>query len=137
MAVSVVTFTPITTNDPALNRVQVAIENAFRQVERALSLGLLGAAVAVTDGVETLTITSETFVAYIGSGGGHKIVMPSAAVNGNRTSRVIFIVNAGTGTVSVRPQADQTVQGAASLSVSAGTSAILFSDGKTQWFAVV
>lgn len=54
----------------------------------------------------------------------------------DRTGKELIVKNSGAGTITVDGDGAETIDGAASLSVTAGNSATLISDGNSNWVVV-
>ncbi len=79
-------------------------------------------------------LSAESVVEY-SAPGGTTIVLPLANSVSGKRSRIIIIINSGVGTVTVAANAQDTVNGAASITIATGSHAIIRSNGNTKWFS--
>lgn len=126
-------YSPSRTGDQAVDR-------NFAEVKRALdALERLGGAsqLLVRRLVGTGAIPAGSqLVAYAGDGG-DTLTLPSSRAQGTGTGQQILVANVGGGTLTVAAAGQDTINGIDTLSVAAGSLAVLASDANGHWTAPV
>jgi hypothetical protein len=120
------------TGDRTLDSIQQAAADVFAQLEDARR-GLLASAVVTAPG--DLQLGENLIVLYTGPGG-HRFTLPAAAQLGTGRGQALLLSNAGAGNLTVTASGNELVNGAATLVLAAGASAVVFSDGAAAWRAV-
>lgn len=126
-------FARIRTGDVVLDGIQSAAEDVFNQLEEPRR-GLVAGEVRSEAGAATLA--EDLFVTYTGRGG-ETLTLPAAAQRGRGKAQLMVISHEGTGTLTLKPPGDETLNGGKSLFVSPGSVALAFSNGFSKWKAIV
>ena len=115
--------------DSTLSRVQKNVLDAFARVEQdSDALGIpvltLAASAPIPPGRAVVVFTGNA---------GRALALPAAAAQGSGVSSLLFVLNVSPNAVILGAPPGETVNGAASLSLGAGTMKVCASDGASRW----
>lgn len=125
-------YSPTRTGNPAVDRNLGELKRALDDQERA-RLGAVRLAVKRMVGTGAIPAGSQ-LVVYAGDGG-HVLTLPSASAQGPGVGQLLLVGNRGGGSITVLAAGTDTVNGAASISVSASDLVTLASDGEATWLS--
>lgn len=124
-------FVPSFTGDAITDGSQRDVRRAIDQLED-LRRGMLVSSPLV--GAADLQVSEHMTVLYKGPGA-HKLTLPLATMRGSGRSQTLLVVNAGAGSITIKPSGNDTLNGSATLLANA--TALLFSDGFSKWHSTL
>jgi hypothetical protein len=114
-----------------LSRVQDRVADTFDKLATAHDVISSPVVRMIASGV----VAAGSAVIVFAGGPGCTLTLPTAANQGTSIASVMMFLNRASVAVTLKPSTGEKVKGATSLSVAAGTLAILASDGVSQWFS--
>jgi hypothetical protein len=120
---------PVQFPDELSNRFQSNVKDAVETL--AADHDVVSAPVTALS-VTTVIPAGRTIVVFTGLTG-QKLTLPQAKAQGTSTAAVIWVLNTSANAVTLIPVLGDTIGGALSLSVGAGSAAMVVSDGVSKW----
>lgn len=125
------TWQPPKTGNALLDQSLVELANRLTGIDAAVSaVAVPGVEVAV----RSLTLTTQSYVEWRGGVG--SIVLPDAAFRGTGRGSLITVQNFGTGTVTVKAPAKNSINGAAELTIDVNSGGLFSGNGVSKWSAI-
>lgn len=122
---------PKSTGNPEIDRAFERLRDLFKAIASRISSidQPFSRPVPASDSVD-----SDSSIEYIGPGG-DTISLPLANSIQGKRSRLVSIINSGPGTLTVTASGQNTVDGAASVTIATGTFKLFTCNGSSKWFS--